>query len=291
MKSFLLTLCVAFSLSVFGQNNPNTGFPIYVDFDNPTDTTFVTFEISSNSIWQVGIPQKTILNQANGGEKVIITDTINPYPINDTSSFIIKCEVSGGALEGAYSCDTDSLNDYGLIEISIDSGQTWINILEDSLVNQGIPSGLAVKPILTGNSNGWQYFNLHPFFNQLSPQNHGSYWIKYTFISDSIDTGHDGLMFDDMLVGILANTQNLYQLNNLKVFPNPTNNVLNFQFEEQLDNAEIRIYSNIGQLVDTENIQNNEVQFQVADWQRGLYYYGIFVEGKLVKQGQVLVED
>ena len=81
---------------------------------------------------------------------------------------------------------------------------------------------------------------------------------------------------------------------NLKVFPNPTNNLLNFQFTEPIQNAEIRIYSSIGQLILNQKIDDMNMQFDVSDWPRnlgGVYFYGIYVEGKVVKQGQVLVQD
>jgi hypothetical protein len=32
------------------------------------------------------------------------------------------------------------------------------------------------------------------------------------------------------------------------------------------------------------------MQMNVSDWHSGMYFYGIYVEGQLVKQGQILVE-
>jgi hypothetical protein len=43
-----------------------------------------------NNIWQIGPPQKAVLNNSNSSPNVIITDTINSYPITDTSSFTIE---------------------------------------------------------------------------------------------------------------------------------------------------------------------------------------------------------
>ena len=34
----------------------------------------------------------------------------------------------------------------------------------------------------------------------------------------------------------------------------------------------------------------NYKQIDVSDWSNGVYFYGVLVEGVLVKQGQVLVE-
>jgi hypothetical protein len=35
---------------------------------------------------------------------------------------------------------------------------------------------------------------------------------------------------------------------------------------------------------------SEQVQMRVADWHSGMYFYGVYVEGVLVKQGQVLVQ-
>ena len=109
----------------------------------------------TNNIWQIGVPQKTLFNQANSQPNVIITDTINNYGTNDTSSFTVRYNTYNCPYAfGKYYVDSDSLNDFGIIEISIDSGQTWINILEDSL------NFSPEKPVLTGSSNGWKSFEL-----------------------------------------------------------------------------------------------------------------------------------
>lgn len=78
---------------------------------------------------------------------------------------------------------------------------------------------------------------------------------------------------------------------NLKVFPNPTNNLLNFELETPQKNTEIRLFSTLGQELkriyfDNENYQ----QIDVSAWNSGVYFYGVLVEGVLVKQGQILVE-
>jgi hypothetical protein len=77
----------------------------------------------------------------------------------------------------------------------------------------------------------------------------------------------------------------------LKVFPNPATDLLNFQLEEPINNAEIRIYSTLGQLINTQNINDTNTQFNVSEWQNGMYFYGIFVAGEMVKSGQVLIVE
>jgi hypothetical protein len=84
--------------------------------------------------------------------------------------------------------------------------------------------------------------------------------------------------------------QNIKYQNNLTVFSNSITDVLNFQFDEPINNSEIRIYSTIRQLVKKHNITNSNMQFNVSDWNEGVYFYGIYMEGELVKQGQTLIK-
>lgn len=286
MRITLLSFFTVLTLTLFGQSDPTTAYVEIIDFDNWYDTTVVFLEIDTNNadnIWQVGPPQKTLFNQANSYANVISTDTMNTYPVNDTSSFTVTYySYNCPSIFGQYYVDTDSLNDYGMIEISIDSGQTWINVLADSVINQ------FGKPILTGNSGGWRGFDLYLEDYAVGFGDY-SFLLKFTFISDSIDTQQEGLMFDDLSFCISANTKDLTQLNTLKVFPNPATDLLNFQLEESIDNAEIRVYSTLGQLIATQNINDTNTQFNVADWQKGMYFYGIFVENEMVKSGQVLI--
>lgn len=92
----------------------------------------------------------------------------------------------------------------------------------------------------------------------------------------------------DDLVSTQSLTQKKYSIN---VFPNPTSNILSFLFDEPIDDAEIRIYSSIGKLMINQAIRNTTMEFDVSDWNNGVYHYGIYAEGRLVKQGQVLVNE
>jgi hypothetical protein len=86
----------------------------------------------------------------------------------------------------------------------------------------------------------------------------------------------------------LNNTENIGQEHALAlqmtVFPNPASDVVKFRFERAIEkDAVIRLYSGLGQLQDT-------IQINVADWHSGMYFYGVYLEGRLMKQGQVLVQ-
>ena len=146
----------------------------YNSYDlNPSETIFYRDTISNpNCIWQVGQPDKNTFSSAFSGNNVIITDTINPYPINDTSSFVIKHQVGGGylmgggasyvALSGRYKVNSDTLNDYGKIEFSPNNGVDWVLISDDTTSVNNWENWPRINSIitLTGETTEWNYFEL-----------------------------------------------------------------------------------------------------------------------------------
>jgi hypothetical protein len=93
---------------------------------------------------------------------------------------------------------------------------------------------------------------------------------------------------------LLDNTENVAVVfdNDVVVYPNPASEVVHFRFDKVInEKAVIRVYSSLGQLIGRVSMDNvEEGQIDVSDWNSGMYFYGIYVEGRLVKQGQVLVQ-
>jgi hypothetical protein len=194
----------------------------------------------SNNSWQIGPPQKNIFNNAINGQNVIITDTINNYPVNDSSVFYLFTSLSNPfplqhhnvILLGYYYVNSDTLTDFGKIEVSNDQGNTWIDVLTHPMVYWYTP-----KPNLTGNSNGWVHFkfNISNYINQL-PLHNDSLIYRFTFISDNLETFKDGLMFDDLRDNNLS--QSIFSVENSNLFfiyPNPAQNDVFITFDEQLN--------------------------------------------------------
>lgn len=182
------------SLSVSGQWELDGNYDI--TFDNNYGLNHLAIDTVSNpnNIWQIGTPQKNLFANAASLPSAIVTDTLNPFPINDTSIFIIKNQaLEEGFLQpqlvilsGKYYVNSDSLTDYGKIEFSPDNGLTWIDLLNDTIKIDSMWTGSYYqplywfwnshwatsreRPILTGNSNGWKEFgvrlsDLGPYFN------------------------------------------------------------------------------------------------------------------------------
>lgn len=235
-----------------------------------------------NNIWQIGASHKTVINSAFTTPNVIITDTINHYPPNDTSVFIFNHIDQGGyslphsaELAGYYNVNSDSLNDYGTIEISLDQGTTWINLLTDTIYTPYY-FWLTPKPILTGNSNGWQnFYVILASLGEVFDVNSGDTIIlKFTFISDSnIDTldglAYDSFQFCDGHEGI----EEIINENLIVLYPNPTSEYL---FIKRMTNPlreSVKIYNCIGQLLfDDENFIGENIDIRKLNLSSGFYF-------------------
>ena len=253
MKKYQLSLLLT---SIAAGSSAQT----YLDIDFEDSTTIANYVVvdtvaDPNNSWHIGHPNKPVFNSAASGANVIATDLVHPYPANDTSSFIvIHIAWDGWALSypkvdigGNYYVDSDSLSDYGFIDFSADHGATWYRA--DS--SEGFCTWGAVEelPTFTGSSGGWR-----PFYYCLQvpfPVPMGDTVLyRFTFISDSIQTNKDGLMFDDLhfedwAEGIQeAGGQNL-----ISVDPNPVTDELIIHSTKNANDEKIRIFEPTGRIV------------------------------------------
>jgi hypothetical protein len=252
MKKLLLLISLTVvSATSFGQWQWNLNFE---------DTTylhrvFIDTISNPNCIWQIGHPAKTIFNSAYSVPNVIVTDTLNPYPINDTSSFIITHIRPGNfggneslLLDFYFKLNTDSLADYGIIEASLDNGTSWINLMTQD-TTYGL-NWINPKPILTGNTNGWVHYSedIRSLTYMIGYSDTVLY--RFTFISDSVQTNKEGWMLDDFLFNDSWEGIPEYQNDNLiSISPNPTSNELRIHTTKIVDKPTIQILNYTGQIL------------------------------------------
>jgi hypothetical protein len=303
-RIFTFTLLLLISVSVYSQNY----WDYNIDFEDPSQ--FFRLEIDTitnpNNIWQIGEPQKTIFSSAYSGSNVIITDTVNSYPMNDTSIFVIKhvSELLGGfqtphtvILSGKYQVNSDSITDFGIMEFSPDNGNIWIDLLTDTLyLNQMCYEWRSAKPILSGNSTGWTDFyvwiaGFGPVFD-IQPGDTVQY--RFTFISDSIQTNKDGLMFDDFhfedwTEGI-SEVQNKFET---KIYPNPTSSITKIGFKnEKNETYKLVLYDSTGKNIFITKTTNQDIIIiDLSSNNSGIYFYKLLNQvnnqvsfGKIIKQ-------
>ena len=184
---------------------------------DPEPILAINLDLNPTNIWQIGSPQKPVLNNAWSTPKVIITDTINTYPVNDTSSFTIQNTALQSSssvnwtnfnLNFHYFVDSDTLSDYGIIEFSPDNGTTWIDLINDPNYSEYLEwvtnNNIGDLPVLSGTSGAWLEANVNMrqlgVFLDIQP---GTIFLwRFTFISDGMQNNRDGIMYDNIQIEI-----------------------------------------------------------------------------------------
>jgi len=249
---------------------------LYDSYDLTFEDTFFLNHLiidtvaNHNNIWQVGAPQKPLFFSAFTAPNAIVTDTFNSYPVNDTSSFTILNIAFGMGfvwphtviLSGEYNVNSDTLTDYGIIEFSPDNGTTWIDLINDTTYALNMMWNTP-KPTLSGNSNGWNLFyvniaGLGPIFNI---QDGDTVLYRFTFISDSIQTNKDGLMFDNFhFEDYIEDIPEIQNDNLISVFPNPADEFLFIQKANSSDQQIVQLFDYAGQTIyDNQNYNGKSI--------------------------------
>ncbi|NOZ48366.1 MAG: T9SS type A sorting domain-containing protein [Chlorobi bacterium] len=285
MKKYLFMAVLAVTNIAFAQIPCND---FCLDFDDTICLKNVTIDTITyeNNIWQIGKPQKPSFDVAlfNTQPIAIITDTINSYPINNVSVFTINPIASMGdyygmtILSGYYNVQTDSLKDYGTIEFSPDKGETWIDIINDSIYSSNIQwwSG---TPVLTGNSNGWIQFeammaDLGSIFNFHIGD---TLLYRFSFMSDSIYDNLGGLMFDNICFWEFVEgvTETRFKPLKSTIYPNPSNSILTIKFQNPDKGIfNLSVYDEQSNLkISKNNITGNEISINSEMLIPGVYFY------------------
>lgn len=304
----LFSMLSLVSFPLLGQYELEGNFDMI--FDNDYGLAHLTIDTVSNpsNIWQIGTPQKDGFINGNSHPLVIVTDTINPYPVNDTSTFTITNVALGYGfdwphtviLSGWYNVYSDSLKDYGKIEFSPDNGHTWVDMLQDTVPGIGWYSDWYWdgyrKPVLTGNSNGWKSFkiNLAELGKILNVTYGDTVIYRFSFISDNVQTNKPGIMFDDFhFEDWVESGIDEPDNNDVKSFcyPNPVKNTLNLVLFYQEDiHYKIEIYDCTGRkAIYLPNIHTQNISINTTDLTPGLFYYRITdIKSKKLSEGRFI---
>lgn len=296
-------ILIGFTSKIQAQIKLPDGWQEYIyTFDDTTHWHSLTIDTINNpfNIWQIGSPQKSIINNAFSQPNAIITDTINSYPPNNMSKFEFVHHAQKGFIDGVvavfsgfYFVDSDSLFDYGTIEFSPDNGATWINLLTDTEYSDYY-NWFSEKPVLTGSSNGWQFFGI-----QLAGMNEvfeidSTTVVRYkiSFISDDINNEKDGLAFDDLhFQDHLLKVNSVNDVEGFEIYPNPSNDFLYIRVKSSLHEQMKYTLLNInGGLIESQILTNNiPSMICINDLNPGIYLILILDnKSRIIRQQKII---
>ena len=253
MKKILLGIifCVSIcAVPAFSQGN-------YIDDFDTTFTIPLRIDTSlAGNIWQIGRPQKIIFDSAYSAPNAIVTDTLNPYLVNNRSSFIITVRdsmvltqwpIAFLEVQFMHKYDTDTLHDGCYIELSTD-GLLWQNIIYSPYYYLGFNNMYTSNDTIaggthafSGTSSGWQMidFYLAPC---TFPSALDSMMLRFTFQSDSINNNNEGWMIDNisLATNICEGVEEYNSTSQIILSPNPATNEIRIQSTKfNVDGVEI----------------------------------------------------
>lgn len=268
---------------------------------------------SSNQVWQVGYSSK--FDGVPSTKPALYTDTVLSYPVNMNERVtMVLYDIdpqSGGTPSFSYDIrfwhrfETDSLTDGAYIEISLDSGATWVNAIDytDSVnwpgfsgysidfgTNDYLPSGERIA--FTGSGLAMRQNQIYMGLNGAFKTNQGTYfpwevapYIRFGFASDSIETNKAGWQIDQ--VDIYGAVWSGVSSRVIPVFiqPNPSNGLFEIQAQGQA-NKPYQIFNGQGQIVLKGKMQGDRQRIDLSRFVQGTYF--LQFEGsmaiKLIKQ-------
>jgi hypothetical protein len=254
----------------------------------------IELDTSSQNIWQIGTPQKTIFNSAATRPFAIVTDTINFYPTNNTSRFIAKVWNNWVwywgifALQWKQKLDMDTSYDGGIIEYSVDNGNTWVNVFNNPYVYNFYGFQTANQDTLAGGEFAfsgtdstwrdiWLCFDLS-WIEQFIEND--TILFRFTLLSDSVDNSKEGWLIDNMLahITIIHTVKEVEQENYLNVYPNPANNIVHIQTQKIMQYhiiEKMELVDPLGRVVDMWTNIPTKFWFDTNNYHDGLYFLKI----------------
>lgn len=284
-KNSLIVLMLFFSISAISQTPIHwVAFsqPLVFDFeDRDTSGHFFLDTLQTNNIWQIGSPSKSIFNSAYSGSLTIITDSLNPYPTSNQSSFIIQLFSDDHTeLTFKHKYDFDEGYDGGIIEVSFDMGNTWMNIIDtiefgdyDNNYNTPIAS-YNNKIGYSGSTSEWQtglFYFKYPQYGTL---------FKFTLSSDPADNQREGWMIDDLQFWIIGTSTEEVNRIPINIYPNPFNDYIQIKVDNQYK-FDLNLIDINGRIISqNKNLFSSNYQLNTSSLEKGIYFLEIIFQNQ-----------
>ncbi|MBS1778611.1 MAG: T9SS type A sorting domain-containing protein [Bacteroidetes bacterium] len=267
-KTILLFLCLFSIVRGYGQ----IGDVWDCTFEHPHDTIrghlFIDTINYKHNIWQIGRPQKAVFDSARTYPNALVIDTVNTYPVNDTSVFILKQEWplalwaygSVPLITFSFQLQKDS-GDKAIIEYSADTGKTWTDLIKSG----DYVFDLNDTPSIDTSTNGWR-----SVWCYWAPRHHhpDSVFYRFTFISDSIDSHQDGWMIDNIVLDYYSEgyVQPLKDDNFISIYPNPCTDYLYIKSKKIATHIpQVSIYDALGRQLYDAPLTTDHIPINLPD--------------------------
>jgi len=311
MKYFnLFAILLLLSSPAFSQIIPGEGI---LDFDSckfESLCNIVKPDTSVRNIWQTGKPSKPFFDTAYSGPNAIVTDTVHPYPVSNHSCFdlAVRNLYFFNMIVGfRHKFQTDTLTDGGYIEVSLDKGLTWMNIIHSDTTAMifSTENMYTIRDTLKGGINGfsgtsagWIYSRIQWIWTlplKIFPPP-DTVILRFHFISDSTQTNKAGWMIDNILISAAKMSGSINEtsrdVNSIEIFPNPYSELTTIKFNQlKVERHTLIIVNTLGQTVkEFKEISDHQVQLRKEDLNSGIYFVLLQNNQKTLAARKLIVE-
>lgn len=295
-----------------------------ISFEEPSP--YVSILQLPHNIWQIGPPQKTFFGNSFTLPNAIVTDTINYYPVSNISSFelMVGDFNMGGSwwhynlfIDFRHKYDTDTLRDGGIIAVSWDNKETWLNIRYDTV---------ATALVTPGRNYGWQYygntnlydtsaklFNGQPGFSG----NSGSWihscmawydipvknpltlpgdtmYLRFNFVSDNMQQDHEGWMIDQIRLFNIDLGSGIKEYMSGEThsyfYPNPVSDQATFIMNKTYRNVYYELTDCKGSVLLKKDLGScDEFIFDRKDLADGIYFMRLVLDNKYIDFHRIIL--
>ena len=226
-------------------------FGCSMNVGSPSDSLYII--IDTNHVWFIAKAEKHILFSDNPFDNYkLITDTSDNYKSNIISSFNLKICLGYAdyyEMQFWHKYDFEQNSDGGIVETSYDNGQTWQNILFDTVIQNNINNPVEDIVNFYDITDTISSYGNQPGFTGLQSEYKASLirftanpdmyldtlLLRFTISTDSVDAQNEGWMVDDFEFGggIYETIKNHLSVPELLLYPNPAQTFLIIESDEQ----------------------------------------------------------
>lgn len=254
------------------------------DFENVEDELLTYNTEGGNSVWQRGVPNGTVLNEAASPINVYGTNLLGNHPDNSKSFLYTGCYdltyAVGPVLKFKMAFEIEEDWDLFYVEYSTDQGISWSLLGEEGpnwynssrIAGDGVSADCynCVGGQWTGvNTTITDYeYSLNSFIGE------SSIVFRFVFHSDEA-VNFEGVVLDNVSVdGTLSNSE--LSTNNFFIYPNPSNDIFNIKFGTPT-NFNLNVFDITGKTIISKKIDSsqNAYELDMSNFSPGIYILNI----------------
>ena len=149
---------------------------------------------------------------------------------------------------------------------------------------------LSVGNTSTITSWDWFFSDATPNSNLQNPCHSFAFPATYTVMLKVKDSnGNMDSTYQSITIGACTKVKENLAYRGIKIFPNPSQNILNIDIGTLAEKVELKIYNSTEELVLIKNIVNQKSTVDISQMQSGIYYYKISINDITIKTDKLII--